>query len=79
MSEPMFLVPVFDMNTLACQTIAVAASCEAAAVGAVLRNAAQLRYTGGKVERVEVNPETTVANDPWAERYKPARLKENVR
>jgi hypothetical protein len=73
-----FLVPVFDVNTLACQTIGVVADCEAAAVWAVLRNAANLRFTGGSIERVVVDPEMSVTFDPWADRHRPARLKETV-
>jgi hypothetical protein len=71
-----FLVPTFDVNTLACETIAVAASCEAAAVWAVLRSAANLRYTGGAIERVEPRPEFDVPRDVWHERWRP---KENAR
>jgi hypothetical protein len=71
MSEPMFLVPVFDVNTLACQTVGVVADCEAAAVWAVLRNAANLRFTGGKITRVEINEEMSVPFDPWAARHRP--------
>jgi hypothetical protein len=73
-----FLVPVVDVNTLACETIAVAAPSEAAAVWEVLRNAAHLRYTGGAIERVELMPEKSVARDVWADRWRP-RLKETVR
>ena len=79
MSDPLFLVPVFDATTLACETIAVAASCEAAAVWAVLRSAANLRFTGGQVERVELKPEFDVVRDVWADRWRPARQKENAR
>jgi uncharacterized membrane-anchored protein len=73
-----YLVPVFDVTTLACETVAVAASCEAAAVWAVLRNSAQLRYTGGVIERIELNEETNVTRDIWHERWRPARLREKV-
>jgi hypothetical protein len=73
-----FLVPVFDARSLECDTIAVAAACEADAVWAVLRNSAQLRYTGGAIERIEVDPEMSVAWDPWSERYRPARLREKA-
>jgi hypothetical protein len=79
MSEPIFLVPTFNVITLKCVTIAVLAPDECEAVSRVLRNAAQLRYTGGKVERVVVDPANAVAFDPWADRHKPERLKENVR
>jgi hypothetical protein len=79
MSESMFLVPVFDATTLACETVAVAASCEAAAVWAVLRSAANLRFTGGVIEHIEVNPEMSVARDVWDERWRPARQKETAR
>jgi hypothetical protein len=78
MSEPIFLVPVFDARSLQCTTVAVAAPSEAAAVWEVLRNAANLRFTGGAIERVVVDPATAVAWDPWAERHKPARLKEGA-
>jgi hypothetical protein len=78
-ADSLYLVPVFDVNTLACHTIAVAAPSEAAAVWAVLRNAAQLRHTGGKVERVvEVNEAMSVKHDVWGKRYQPARLKETA-
>jgi hypothetical protein len=78
MSE-MFLVPTFDPRTLECSTVAVSAPNECAAVWEVLRNSAQLRYTGGAVERVELKPEFDVVRDVWAERHRPARLRENVR
>jgi hypothetical protein len=79
MSEPLFLVPVFDVNTLACETIAVAASCEAAAVWAVLRSAANLRFTGGAIERCEeLTEENSVVRDIWHERWRPARLREKA-
>jgi hypothetical protein len=65
-----FLIPVFDANTLECKTIAVVADCEAAAVWEVLRNAAHLRYTGGAIERVEVNEAMSVTFDPWADRHR---------
>lgn len=74
-----YLVPVFDVTTLACETVAVAASCEAAAVWAVLRSAANLRFTGGQVERIELNEETNVTRDIWHERWRPANSKEIVR
>jgi hypothetical protein len=73
MSEPMFLVPVFDATTLACETIAVVASCEAAAVWTALRHAAHLRYTGGAIERVELRPELNVVRDVWSERHRLAK------
>jgi hypothetical protein len=80
MSEPVFLVPVFDPRTLKCVTIAVAAPNECEAVYRVLRCSPSLRYTGGQVERVaEVNETQSVAFDPWADRHKPERLKENAR
>jgi hypothetical protein len=66
------------VHTLACDTIVVAAPSEAAAVWAVLRNAAHLRYTGGTIEGVEVDPEMSVTWDPWAKRYLPERLKETA-
>jgi hypothetical protein len=77
MSE--YLVPVVDVRTLACETIAVAAPSDAAAVWEVLRNAAHLRYTGGAVERVEVNEEFTVKRDVWNDLYRQAKLKETSR
>jgi hypothetical protein len=77
MSE-MFLVPTVDLRSLECSTVAVSAPNECAAVWAVLRNSAQLRYTGGTVERVEPRPEFDVVRDVWAERWWPARLREKV-
>jgi hypothetical protein len=74
-----YLVPVFDVNTLACETIAVAASCEAAAVWAVLRSAANLRFTGGQVGRVELKPEFDVVRDVWADRWRPMKQREMTR
>ena len=74
-----YLVPVFDVTTLACETIAVAAPSEAAAVWAVLRSAANLRFTGGQVERVELKPEFDVVRDVWAERWRPAPQMERAR
>jgi hypothetical protein len=73
-----FLVPVVDVRTLACDTIAVAAPSEAAAVWEVLRHAAHLRYTGGQVERVELDEATSVTRDVWHERWRP-KLMENAR
>jgi hypothetical protein len=73
-----FLVPVVDVNTLACETIAVAASSEAAAVWEVLRNAAHLRYTGGAIERCGLTEENSVMRDVWRERWRP-KLKEGAR
>jgi hypothetical protein len=77
-AQALFAVPVVDVHSRECDTIAVAASCEAEAVFIALRHAANLRFTGGKIERIEVDPEMSVAWDPWAERYRPARLRENV-
>jgi hypothetical protein len=79
MSEPIFLVPTFNVITLKCVTIAVSAPHECEAVYRVLHCSPSLRYTGGKVERVEVNPEMSVTFDPWADRHRPALPKENVR
>jgi hypothetical protein len=76
MSE--YLVPVVDVNTLACDTIAVAASSEAAAVQEVLRAAPMLRYTGGVIGRVESNEEFNVVRDVWSERWRP-QVKEGAR
>jgi hypothetical protein len=73
-----FLVPVVDAQTRMCETIAVAAPSEAAAVHEVLRNAAHLRYTGGTIERVELNEELSVKRDVWHERWRPG-LKEAAR
>ena len=53
------------MITRACETIAVTAPNECAAVVEVLRNAAHLRWTGGAVERVELNEENSVVRDIW--------------
>jgi hypothetical protein len=72
-----WLVPVFDIGSLACQTIGVVADCEAAAVWTVLRNAANLRFTGGEITRVVVDPNGTPF-DPWAKRHQPARYKETI-
>jgi hypothetical protein len=77
-AQTLFAVPVVDVHSLECDTVVVTASCEADAVWAVLRNSAQLRYTGGAIERIEVNPEMSVAWDPWSERYRPARLREKA-
>jgi hypothetical protein len=77
MTDHMYLVPTFDVNTLACQSIGVVADCEAAAVWEVLRNAAQLRFTGGEITRVVVDPNGTPF-DPWAKRHQPARLRETA-
>jgi hypothetical protein len=78
MTDHLYLVPVFDARSLKCATIGVSAPHECEAVYRVLRNAAQLRYTGGAIERVEVNEATAVAFDPWADRHRPARLKETA-
>ncbi len=69
-----FLVPVLDAITRECTTVAVSAPSEAAAVHEVLRNAANLRFTGGTIERVEVNEENSVVRDIWHERHRPAHL-----
>ena len=74
-----YLVPTFDLRSLECDTIAVAAPSEAAAVWEVLRHSPSLRYTGGTVERVELKPEFDVVRDVWAERWRPARQKETAR
>ena len=74
-----FLVPTVDIYSLTCETVAVVAPSEAAAVWAVLRSAANLRFTGGQVERVELKPEFDVVRDVWADRWRPARQKENAR
>jgi hypothetical protein len=79
MSEPVFLVQTFDVITLECVTIAVSAPHGCEAVYRVLHCSPSLRYTGRKVELVEADPATAVAFDPWADRHKPERLKENVR
>jgi hypothetical protein len=79
MSAPMFLVPTFDPRTLQCTTVAVSAPDECAAVWVALHRSPSLRYTGGTIERVVVNPEMSVAFDPWADRHRPARQKEGVR
>jgi hypothetical protein len=78
MSEPMFLVPVFDATTLACETIAVAAACEAEAVFIALRHAANLRFTGGEIVRCEAPAEDAIVRDIWHERWRP-KLMENAR
>jgi hypothetical protein len=74
-----YLVPVVDVYTLACDTIAVAAPSEAMAVWEVLRAAPMLRYTGGPIERVELNEDNSTQRDVWHARYLPTRLKENAR
>jgi hypothetical protein len=74
-----FLVPVVDVRSLECETIAVAAPSVAAAVWEVLRNAAHLRYTGGTIERVELIEENSVNRDVWHERYRAAKSKEGAR
>jgi hypothetical protein len=77
-ADSLYLVPVFDARSLQCTTVAVSAPNECAAVWEVLRNAANLRFTGGAIERVEVNPEMSVKHDVWGKRYQPARLKETA-
>jgi hypothetical protein len=77
MSEPTFLVPVFDAHSLACQTIAVEAPSEAAALWAALRHAPHLRYTGGAVERCGLTEENSVVRDVWVDR-RPAKQREAV-
>jgi hypothetical protein len=75
MSE--FIVPTFDPHTRECSTVIVSATNEHAAVGEALRAAPNLRFTGGAVERFEMNPDKSVKADPWAERHRP--VKEQVR
>ena len=60
-----FLVPTVDIYSLTCETVAVVAPSEAAAVWAVLRSAANLRFTGGQVEQVEINEQSCVKRDVW--------------
>jgi hypothetical protein len=78
MSDSVYLVPVFDIGSLQCTTVAVSAASECAAVWEALHCSPSLRYTGGKVELVEADPATAVAFDPWADRHKPERLKETA-
>jgi hypothetical protein len=73
-----YLVPVVDVNTLACDTIAIAAPSEAAAVQEVLRAAPMLRYTGGPIARVELNEDNSIHRDVWHERWRP-KVKEGAR
>ena len=54
-TDSLYLVPVVDVITRACETIAVSAPNESAAVVEVLRIAAHLRWTAGTIERVELN------------------------
>jgi hypothetical protein len=70
-----FLVPTFDLRSLECGTVAVSAPNESAAVWEALRHSPSLRYTGGPIERVELNEETNVTRDIWHERWRPAREK----
>jgi hypothetical protein len=70
-----FLVPVFDLFSLECSTVAVSAPNECAAVWQALHHSPSLRYTGGKIERIEIDPEMSVARDVWDERWRPAREK----
>jgi hypothetical protein len=74
-----YLVPVFDLFSLECSTVAVSAPNECAAVWEALHHSPSLRYTGAAIERVEPRPEFDVVRDVWAERWRPARQKENVR
>jgi hypothetical protein len=74
-----FLVPVFDLRSLECDTIAVVAPSEAAAVWEVLRHSPSLRYSGGAIERCEeLTEENSVVRDIWHERWRPARLREKA-
>jgi hypothetical protein len=78
-NETVFLVPVIDVVTRVCETIAVTAPNECAAVHEVLRNAAHLRHTGGAIERVELSEQSCVKRDVWHERYRTSKLTEAVR
>jgi hypothetical protein len=73
----MFLVPTFDPRSLVCTTIAVSAPNECAAVWEALHRSPSLRYTGGAIERVVVDPNGTPF-DPWAARHQPAQWKETA-
>jgi hypothetical protein len=73
-----FLVPVFDIGSLQCTTVAVSAASECAAVWEALHRSPSLRFTGGSIERVVVDPEMSVTFDPWADRHR-LRLKEGAR
>jgi hypothetical protein len=74
MSE--YLVPTIDVITRQCETIAVAAPNECAAVSEVLRTAPNLRFTGGAIELSE---QSCVKHDVWHERYRTSKLTEAVR
>jgi hypothetical protein len=73
MSEPTFLVPVFDVQTLECMTVAVSAPNESEAVFEALHRSPSLRCTGGTIERIELTEENSVKRDGWHERYRPTR------
>jgi hypothetical protein len=77
-AQALFAVPVVDVHSLECDTIAVAAACEAEAVFIALRHAANLRFTGGEIVRCEVPAEDAIVRDIWHERWRPARLREKV-
>jgi hypothetical protein len=78
MSDHLYLVPTFDPRTLQCTTVAVSAPNECAAVYEALHRSPSLRFTGGEITRVVVDPNGTPF-DPWADRHRPAQLKEGAR
>ena len=74
-----YLVPVFDLFSLECSTVAVSAPNECAAAWKVLHHSPSLRYTRGVIERIELDEATNVTRDIWHERWRPARQKETAR
>jgi hypothetical protein len=78
MTDHLYLVPTFDPRTLQCTTVTVSAPDECAAVWEALHRSPSLRYTGGAIERVAVDPAMSVKHDVWGKRYWPERLKETA-
>jgi hypothetical protein len=44
----------------------------------VLRAAPMLRFTGGPIERVELNEDNSIQRDVWSQRWRP-KLKEGAK
>jgi hypothetical protein len=73
-----FLVPVYDIYSRECTTLAVKAACASAAVWEALHNSPVLRFAGGPVERCELTEENSVVRDVWHERWR-QKAKEGAR
>jgi hypothetical protein len=73
-TQTLFAVPTVDVRTLECDAVVVTARSESEAVGLVLRNAAQLRYTGGEIVRCEVPAEDAIVRDIWSDRWRACKL-----